>query len=161
MILVIGYGNRLCGDDALGQYVADRISEITDPTEVRVLAIYQLTPELVEPISRANLVIFIDAKVGDPAGQINVTPIVRKPDPAPFTHNMSPAALLSGAYTLYGACPDAVLYSVTAQDFRYTHETNHFSPPVQEALPELTQLIQILIEERIAQCTNMESFSHL
>ena len=153
MVLVIGYGNRLCGDDGVGQFVADRLFDTTDSNQVEIITRHQLTPELVEPISRADLVIFIDAQAGSPAGKISVTEVASQTEPAPFSHNMTPAALLSGACLLYGKCPDAVLYSVTAQDFHYGDQ---FSPPVLAALPELIRRI----EERIAQCTNTASSSH-
>ena len=154
MILVIGYGNPLCGDDGVGQYVADRLDEaesVSGP-EVEILARHQLTPELVEPISRADLVIFVDAQAGGKPGLLTVTEVTHEPQAAPFTHNMTPEALLSGACVLYGRYPQGVLYTLTAASFAYGDE---FSPPVQAALPALIKAI----EERIAQCMNTASSS--
>ena len=58
-ILVIGYGNTLRSDDGAGQRVAELVAEWKLPN-VRSLPVHQLTPELAEPISQAELVIFVD-----------------------------------------------------------------------------------------------------
>jgi len=45
MILLIGYGNELRGDDAIGPLVARALAELRLPG-TQVLALTQLTPEL-------------------------------------------------------------------------------------------------------------------
>jgi hydrogenase maturation protease len=59
--LIIGYGCPLRGDDAFGWHAAHRLLKLAGNDSVQVLATHQLTPELAEPISHADLVIFIDA----------------------------------------------------------------------------------------------------
>src|SRR5271166_6728975 len=58
--LIIGYGNPLRGDDGLGWQVASELAKCVDAL-ISVLAVQQLTPELAEPVSDADLVIFVDA----------------------------------------------------------------------------------------------------
>src|SRR5512136_1175751 len=69
-ILVVGYGNPLRGDDGAGWQAAERLEALLPPAQVNVLIRHQLTPELAEPSSRAELVILIDASCVDPPGQI-------------------------------------------------------------------------------------------
>ncbi|MEP7293735.1 MAG: hydrogenase maturation protease, partial [Chloroflexota bacterium] len=64
MILIIGYGNPLRSDDAIGQRIAEMMEKRLKLEAVQVITAYQLTPELVEPIRDAQLVVFIDARVG-------------------------------------------------------------------------------------------------
>ena len=65
--LVIGYGNRLRGDDGVGWEVASRLAAAVPSEAAHILTVHQLTPELAEPVSEADLVIFIDAsRVGEP-----------------------------------------------------------------------------------------------
>lgn len=66
--LIIGYGNPLRGDDGLGWHVAQRLAAVLPQHRARIEVCHQLTPELAEPISRADLVIFIDAEDLAPAG---------------------------------------------------------------------------------------------
>src|SRR5215472_4005839 len=60
-VLIIGYGNPLRADDGVGWRMACRLGELVRDEPFEVLAVHQLTPELAEPISRAELVIFVDA----------------------------------------------------------------------------------------------------
>jgi hydrogenase maturation protease len=136
--LIIGYGNSLRGDDGIGPLAAERLRErISDP-QVEILALHQLTPELMEPISRAGRVFFIDAALGPNPGQIDERPV--HPDAAPrsFTHHATPEGLLAGARALYGAAPPAVLITITAAGFEVG---TAISLPVQNALEEVCRRI--------------------
>jgi len=126
-ILIIGYGNPLRGDDAAGFLAAERLARTIGDPGVTILAVHQITPELAEPVSRAARVIFIDACVGSPPGEIRERP-VRPPlqrDAAAnssFTHHATPEALLAAALALYGRAPEARLLSVAGSDFSYSAE---------------------------------------
>ena len=74
--LVIGYGNTLRTDDAVGPRAADVVRSWSLPG-VTALAITQLTPELAELLSAVRLAIFVDARLsakGEPSG-VEVRPI--------------------------------------------------------------------------------------
>src|SRR5690349_11507086 len=58
--LVIGYGNDLRGDDAVGQRVAMAVARWRRPG-VMAIAAHQLTPELATWLVRAKFAIFVDA----------------------------------------------------------------------------------------------------
>src|SRR5688572_26950641 len=97
MILIIGYGNPLRQDDGVGIQVVEQLQGLLHnriPEEVEVIARHQLTPELVEPISRASYVIFVDAAESGTPGEIMELQVEHSPTPQPFTHNLTPAALL-------------------------------------------------------------------
>jgi Ni,Fe-hydrogenase maturation factor len=88
-----------------------------------------------DPISRARRVIFIDAAVGEDAGKLTVTTLETTGGPAPaFTHFATPAALLEGARSLYGASPEALLITVVGLDFEIGEE---LSEPMRVALESL------------------------
>ena len=124
-ILIIGYGNPLRGDDGVGYMAAERLDG---------LARHQLTPELMEPISQAASVIFIDAKIGGQPGAIEERTLQPAPSGNAFTHHATPEALLAGARQLYGRCPPATLVTITGSDFELGHA---LSPPVRQALEKL------------------------
>ncbi len=133
-ILIIGYGNPLRGDDAFGPRAADRLREILDDPRIEILALHQLTPELVEPVSQADRVIFLDAALGPEPGSVTATRLEATEARSGFTHFASPGALLAGARALYGRAPEGILITVTAANFDLGEG---LSAPVQSALDAL------------------------
>ncbi len=124
-ILIIGYGNPQRGDDGVGYLAAERLDG---------MAVQQLTPELMEPISQAASVIFIDARAGGRPGAIEERTVFPAPFSGAFTHHATPEALLGGARELYGRCPPATLITIAGSDFQMGHA---LSEPVQLALKTL------------------------
>lgn len=123
MELIIGYGNRLRGDDAVGVLAAERLHETSPDPGLEIHAVHQLTPELAEPISRADRVIFVDACVQGARGEISLRSIRSAALPnAAFSHHATPQGLLATARTLYGRAPDACLISVAGSDFSFSLE---------------------------------------
>lgn len=118
-ILVIGYGNELRGDDGLGPKLASAIDELRLPG-VKVVVTHQLTPELSDPISRAEYVVFIDASM-DAAQGVQVRPL--EPTtigglPA-IAHAADPSALLALARELFGFAPPGWLITIPAADMGF------------------------------------------
>jgi hydrogenase maturation protease len=143
VILIIGYGNSLRGDDGLGQRVAGELEHRLNPETVHVLLAHQLTPELVEPIRQAKLVVFIDARVGETPGTIFQEVIQAQAGAAPFTHNMTPASLLAAAQELYGAAPTGILISIVGAAFDYggalSSQLNLLLPTIVEQVVEIVE----------------------
>lgn len=149
-VLVIGYGNTLRGDDGLGRRAAEALARRPLPAGVEVLTCHQLTVELVETISRADLVLLIDAANGDQPGTIVCEPVDRVDAPVrPILHYLEPPALLACAEALYNAAPRTLLWTVTAHSFDYA-ET--LSPEVERALPALLRQVEACIESAIRAC---------
>ena len=115
-MLVIGYGNPLRGDDAMGLIAAERLGG---------LAVHQLTPELSETIAQADAVLFLDADATLLPGEISVKECgadlqacAGSPDPArPLDHFATAEALLDLARTVYGAAPKAWLIGMGGESF--------------------------------------------
>jgi hydrogenase maturation protease len=134
--LIIGYGNRLRSDDGVGFRAAELLGERSVNADVQILAVPQLTPELVEPISRAQRVIFIDAAAEGPPGEIRQRTLAASAAGAAFTHQMTPEALLAGAVALYGTSPSGVLYSICGESFVLGEQ---LTPAVERAVIELVE----------------------
>ena len=128
-MLIIGYGNPLRGDDGFGYRAAERIPG--------AIAVHQLTPELMDPIARADRVLFLDAAVEGIPGEIRRRRIQPRGGEAAFTHHATPESLLAGALTLYGRAPDAELITVTGANFSLSDE---LSPAVERALADIPEL---------------------
>lgn len=115
--LVIGYGNTLRTDDAVGPRAAGAVRGWGLPG-VTALAVAQLTPELSEPLSAARLAVFVDARLAaddDPSG-VKVEPLEPTGGASTFGHTGDPRRLLALARDVYGRCPRAWLVTVPAAD---------------------------------------------
>jgi hydrogenase maturation protease len=141
--LIIGYGNPLRGDDGLGWHVAHALEREGYGEDVEIIACHQLTPELAEPVSQAELVVFVDARWdGTPGSCADQTVVPRSAEAGSFSHACDPAALLGWGKDLYGGCPQAVMLSVTGESFAHGEG---LSPRVLAALPVLRGQIRRIV----------------
>jgi len=148
--LIIGYGNPLRGDDALGWHAAGHLASLpefaTNPG-VRILTVHQLMPELAESIAAAELIIFFDARA--PSADISPGVVCSEeihPAPTPpqrLGHHLTPANAIAYARALYDANPRAFVLSVSAASFACGAP---LTPAVEAAIPSLAQWTR----ERIA-----------
>jgi hydrogenase maturation protease len=142
--LVIGYGNPLRGDDAFGWHAAHRLAQLRDHESIHVLPVHQLTPELAEAVSKAELVIFIDASHEGEPGTWKCEELAAEVTLAnSLGHHFTPASLLAYAHTIFNVSPQAQIISLGAESFDCC-ET--LTPRAEVALPEVLRhvLEQIL-----------------
>ncbi|MGA7501811.1 MAG: hypothetical protein WBX00_34190, partial [Isosphaeraceae bacterium] len=95
-ILVIGHGNTLRRDDALGCLIADEVGRWQRP-DVRSMSLAQLTPELAAELAAAKAAVFVDARKCSPSSElrIQVEPLSpRGQDWASLVHAITPCVLL-------------------------------------------------------------------
>ena len=147
--LVIGYGNPLRQDDGVGWHVAARLRRSSTSEPGRSSRCHQLTPELAEPISRAERVVFVDAREGGRPGRVAFEPVDRTPSSAPraFSHHVSPTLLLALAAELYGARPDAWTVAIGGAAFGYGTE---LSKPARAAVEPAAEKVRGLLERQPA-----------
>ncbi len=138
-VLVIGYGNRSRSDDGIGFRAAELLRDRLSQPDLEVIAVQQLTPELMLSISRAQRVIFIDARAAGQPGEIRRQELAAHPATAAFTHEASPAGLLAGAAALYGSSVPGVLFTVTGKSFDFGEQ---LTPIVERSLARLVEMIQ-------------------
>ena len=115
MNLVIGVGNTLRRDDGLGPFIVSSLPPIDG---VLTLAVHQLTADLIEQVSRAKRVLFIDASTVDE--QIAVRQITEQS--ASLGYVFGPAALLDLARAIHGRAPEGWLLPVPGYDFDFGEE---------------------------------------
>jgi hydrogenase maturation protease len=131
-VLVIAYGNPLRCDDGVAWQAAEEIRRKL-PSLVELICVHQLTPELVEEISRVGTVIFLDATHNVDPGTVVCQPISAECTIARFSHHLAPAQLLSLCDQLYEAKPRGFLISIGGQ--RFDHGEG-LSPVAINALPQ-------------------------
>ncbi len=158
-VLIIGVGNPLRGDDALGWHAARQLARqwgaaaeaqflednrcLSADESVEIMACQQMTMDLVEPVREAERVIFIDAAVTGEPGSLACQAVAPDAPQNLISHQFDAPTLLAAVKALYGVCPEAVVLSVTASAFDYTEE---LSPVVAARLPELVGRAVKLVE---------------
>src|SRR4051812_7468882 len=92
--VVIGYGDAMGGDDGAGYIAAELLRErIRMLPDVEVLSVYQLTPELMQPIARAKEVSFIGAALAGQAGTYRRVALKPVPTGSRSTRLVTPESL--------------------------------------------------------------------
>ncbi len=143
MILVIGYGNELRGDDAVGPQIAEIVESWQSP-QVRAFARHQLTPDLAEPLAAAQTAIFVDASIEAPSAGVQAHIIIpAAPEPG-LGHTGDPRALLALTQALYGRCPQTWLITIPATRFDFGAP---LSPAAQQGKAEALRHIRRLIRQ--------------
>jgi len=143
-LLIIGIGNPLRCDDALGWHIAQELSRGSVPQDVQVVAAHQLTPEMSEVASRAEQVLFVDAARYQEPGSLKCERIEPATSSSRHSHELSPAIVLKLAKDLYGRSPAAHLLTIAGESFE-TGET--ISPVVAAAIPVLLARIKTFVDE--------------
>lgn len=139
MILIIGLGHPLRRDDGAGLWVASRLHNTDD---VKVIGAQDLAPELIPQIAVADLVIFVDARIG--SGPVRWER-VRSEDGPPLTHAFTPHGLLAWAERLFGRAPEAWLVTVPARDLSLGEG---LSPRTRRAAEALVGRLRAYLGER-------------
>jgi len=143
-LVIIGIGNTLRQDDGVGWLAAERLMEEMDG-RADVIACHQLQPEMAERLSRADRVIFIDARVNAAPGEVRCDP-VQPGDEAwgALVHQMNPGSILTCARDLFGRAPQAWAVSVGGKNFGLGEG---LSEPVHRGLDEALTLIRRMAAE--------------
>ena len=143
-VVVIGYGNELRGDDAVGPVVARQLRNCRLPDGVKVMDCHCLMPELADDISTARWVIFVDSSVEADLQAATAGSITHRKlsgatlDPSPLGHTLDPRSLMELAQRLYPCSPKAELFTVTGDRFEIG---DTMSPEVVQAAGELVAQI--------------------
>jgi hydrogenase maturation protease len=143
-VLVLGYGNPLRGDDAVGWHAAQRLKEMVDPKRVMTMAVHSLLPELADPISGMDLVIFIDAAENEAPGHVSRISIAPSEGSVSMMHHLTPERLLDLTNRLYGRCPRAFLITVGGEDFGHREALSEI---VEEACDRLVEDVREMLGE--------------
>ena len=151
-VLIIGYGNTLRGDDALGIHAAHALHDFyCNHGGVRVLATSQLSVDFADDVSQAQFVLFLDAaEIGTP-GQILTEYLEPADDNVRFTHHCSPRTLLTLANRLYGKAPVAVSLTMAGAS---SEVGVGLSRQVQDKLPQLLDRAKAIVAEWWANAGN-------
>lgn len=147
-VLIVAYGNPLRCDDGIAWRAANALEGKFPQSEVEILQQHELTPELAETASLFERVIFMDAATVPSSlpGEIRVEELRSEATDAGehtrFLHALSPQTIVGLAQTLYGVKLEAILVTVTAQNFDHG---DALSPAAAAALPVLVERVESMV----------------
>lgn len=146
--LVIGYGNPLRTDDAVGWLVAAALLDDSRAADLDVIAAHQLHLEYAVEMAMARRVVLVDADSGTapplrPGRWLvrrldDTRRLVPPPRPVTWTHHCTPAALAALTAGLYGGV--APVYSVGV-GVASLEPGEHPTEAVADAVPALVHLV--------------------
>lgn len=120
--LIIGYGNRMRGDDAVGPAVADTVASWNLPS-TKAMSVHQLAEKLVGHIAAADYVIFVSAcSSSSYAHTVQFDPVAKGTQlfetlAVKDIHSCNPLSLLDLAQQIYGHKPQAWFVQVPIESF--------------------------------------------
>lgn len=147
MLLIIGYGNTLRGDDGVGPRVAETVAALGLPG-VQALPCALLTPELADLIASARQVIFVDAAVDAPR-EVQLRRLAPADSSRIMAHAAEPRTLLALARDVFGQAPTAWWLTIPIQDLGIGEE---LSPLAQQGFATAVEEIR-----RRAACSEEET----
>jgi hydrogenase maturation protease len=147
-VLIIGYGSPIRGDDAIGPLVADRLEREGVPEGVAVISRHILTAELVADLVEHDRVVFLDAAVDGPPGEVRCRQLA--PDASAMStmaHFLDPRELLAWCETLYGQVPETFLVSACGTSFDYANYS--LTPDAEAAIEPMIEQVRQLIAQPV------------
>lgn len=149
--LIIGYGSKLRGDDALGPCIVESLWDEADldGKNIQTMSLPQLDIALATILSEADTAIFVDARDDESESLVEVQQIVPLPGPVVFSHTshtMGVPLLLRIALDWYGAAPEC--YAVMPKGFDYS---------IGESISEQAQLAARCAREKIVELLDLTS----
>ncbi|MEE4263261.1 MAG: hydrogenase maturation protease [Desulfobacteraceae bacterium] len=118
---IIGYGNPQRRDDGIGPHIVKRLQPVFEHrTDVHLLVLHQLEPDIIDTLKSADTLVFVDATVDALTEGRHWVEVKPELNTMPFLiHQTAPAFILGLLQGLYHRHPKTWLVSVAGQDFRF------------------------------------------
>ncbi len=144
-LLVIGYGNTLRGDDSLGPRLVGILEAMNLPG-LTTLECGLLTPEVADPVSNSDVVIFADAAVDAPR-EVQFRELEPAETSQIMAHAANPRTILALARDVFGHAPTGWWLTIPAESLGFTEEITA------SAQAGLDQAVQLILEFHQKQLT--------
>lgn len=146
-ILVIGYGNSLAGDDAVGFYAVQKLVGSELPDYVTVKYIHQFMPEHAEEIAECDLLICIDAEVSGSYGELKCKRLSADNlhDTGTAAHDYTLESILLLAKQLFVRIPEVYLITLSGKSFL---TSDRLTPEVEKRLPDVIDNVFSIINRK-------------
>jgi len=142
--IAIGYGNELRSDDGIGQ----RVARALQLSNVKSIAVHQLTPELAQALANTGLAVFIDACLASESSQVQVQSLSPESFNVIAGHTADPRSLLALTQAIYGYCPQAWWVKVPGVNFELGENLSPLAEQgIEIAIDKINHLIKTVRKE--------------
>ena len=115
MTIIIGYGNKLRGEDSFGLEVIKKLKK-EKLKNTQLLSLFQLTPELCLDLLDASEIIFIDAKFSN-TEHYSLSSNIEIDNSINLSHHIAYRTIIDMLNTLYDRYPKYQVYSMCTNSF--------------------------------------------
>lgn len=133
---VIGVGNIIRSDDAIGNYICNEIEAMHIPN-VTTLCVHQLNTEMLDEFAKYDEVIVVDAAVEGAEVDFYAAGDIKK-NTVDSSHSLSSETLVKLFESLYGRKLNLYICSVRGEDFSIGNQLS------QKALTNIAKAIDLL-----------------
>jgi len=134
--ILLGYGNPDRGDDGVAWHILQTLFKDKGMPDVDLFCCdfvpynettdvwfnFQLLPEISEILKKYQRAIFLDAHTGEILEDIRFAEVKPVYSNSPFTHHMTPSALLALTESINGEYPLSWLLSIRGFEFEFNRE---------------------------------------
>ena len=136
MRIIIGYGNRLRGEDGFGCDVLEELKKY-ELTNTKLLYAFQLTPEICLELLDASEIIFIDAcYLEDTQFHYNLGCSLENQN-RNLSHHISPQMIIELLKSIYHKNPNYCIYGMFTNQFNQILSTTKYTETVNKVCYEL------------------------
>ena len=154
--LLLGYGNPDRGDDGVAWHILQTLFLLKGLPEADLFCCdfvpldeqtdvwfnFQLLPEIAEIIQNYQRAIFLDAHTGEIKDNIRLAEVKPVYSNSPFTHHMTPSALLALTESISGSYPESWLLSIRGYQFEFNQQ---LSSKTKELADQAIQMLHITL----------------
>lgn len=143
-IWIVGYGNPQRRDDGIGPCIVNRLRPIFKHlSNVHLLALHQLEPDIVDTLKTADTILFVDASVEMLSEGRRWTAVQPELQALPcLVHQVTPSFVLWLLQCLYHRNPAAWIVSVAGIDFRFG---NGLSSAARQSTEQVSREIEAFV----------------
>ena len=141
---IIGYGNPQRRDDGLGPYIVKGLQPLFEHrSDVHLLVLHQLEPDVIDALKNAHTILFVDATVEMLAEGHHWAEIQPEIKTLPcLIHQVTPSFILGLLQCLYRRNPVAWMISIQGDDFSFGNVlSSEAQKRAEQVIGEITEFI--------------------
>ncbi|QKF83231.1 hydrogenase maturation protease [Halarcobacter ebronensis] len=132
MQIIVGFGNKLRGEDAFGVDVISKLQKLNLPG-VKLISTFQLTPELSLELQEATQIIFIDAAYCEQE-KYRLGCIIEERNKTLLSHHISIKTMMAILENLYDITPNFEVFSMLTNNFNEIKNKSEYEKCLNEVV---------------------------
>ncbi len=137
MRVIIGYGNKLRGEDAFGVDVVEKLEQY-ELKDTKLISTFQLTPEIVLELLECDDVIFVDACFSND-NNYSLACRINRQNSSNLTHHIPPETIINILNGVYEKYPKYTIYSMLTNSFETISNKKEYQKSILKIINWITK----------------------